>query len=367
MVTISMCMIVKNEEQFLRRCLDSYAGTYDELIIVDTGSTDSTKAIALEYTDKVFDYQWKEDFADARNFAFSKAACEYIFSADADEVLDDKNRQAYIDLKSVLLTEIEIVQMKYVNCQEFNTVYNFKKEYRPKLFKRLRTFTWISPIHETVRLTPVVFDSDIEILHMPAHSHSKRDFSTFLNAIENGVYLEDYVVIMYCKELFISGEPQDFLAARAAFENVLAGEARGDDCTRNILCVLARIYRLADEKDNFYKLCLSDVETGIPAGACKGKTAGACSEICMELGLNYYGLEDYYGAIKWFMSAAADSECIIDIRCGGDMPRRYLSYCYEKIGNQARLEGDIKTAQVCGEYAAAYKKEADEWEYPKEI
>lgn len=363
MATISMCMIVKNEEEILKRCLDSYAGTYDELIIVDTGSTDNTKEIALQYTEKVYDYQWKQDFADARNYAFSKASCDYIFSADADEVLDDTNRRAYIDLKSVILPEIDIVQMKYVNDSEFNTVYNFKKEYRPKLFKRLRTFTWISPIHETVRLTPVIFDSDIEIMHMPVCSHSKRDFSTFLNAIENGVRLEDYVVIMYCKELFISGEPEDFLQARDAFENVLANESRSDDCTRNILCVLARIYRLADEKDNFYKLCLSDLETGMAAAS---GGSYACAEICMELGLNYYGAGDYFAAVKWFLKAACESESIIDIRCSGDMPRRYLAECYENIGRQAQLEGDIDTARSCEEYAAAYKKEAIEWEYPEE-
>ena len=53
MISISMCMIVKNEQDILARCLDSYAGTYDELIIVDTGSTDNTKEIAANYTDKM--------------------------------------------------------------------------------------------------------------------------------------------------------------------------------------------------------------------------------------------------------------------------------------------------------------------------
>ena len=75
-----------------------------------------------------------------------------------------------------LLPEIEIVQMKYVTKTDFNTVLNFKKEYRPKLYKRLRSFTWVDPIHETVRLDPVVFDSDVEILHMPPAPHQNRDF-----------------------------------------------------------------------------------------------------------------------------------------------------------------------------------------------
>lgn len=78
MITISLCMIVKNEEQVLSRCLDSLAGLMDEIIIVDTGSCDRTREIAARYTDKIYDYIWKDDFADARNFAFSKASMEYI-------------------------------------------------------------------------------------------------------------------------------------------------------------------------------------------------------------------------------------------------------------------------------------------------
>ena len=73
MITISLCMIVKNEEKLLARCLDSVAGLMDEIIIVDTGSTDRTKEIAARYTDKIYDFEWVQDFSAARNFAFSKA------------------------------------------------------------------------------------------------------------------------------------------------------------------------------------------------------------------------------------------------------------------------------------------------------
>ena len=175
MITISLCMIVKNEEQVLSRCLDSLAGLMDEIIIVDTGSCDHTREIAARYTDKIYDYVWKDDFADARNFAFSKASMEYIYTADADEVLDDENREQFRLLKEAMVPEVEIVQMKYVTKNEFNTVLNFKEEYRPKLYRRLRTFTWIDPIHETVRLDPVVFDSDIAITHLPQSLHNSRD------------------------------------------------------------------------------------------------------------------------------------------------------------------------------------------------
>lgn len=99
-------------------------------------STDSTKDIAHKYTDKVYDYKWCDDFAAARNYAFSLASCDYIFSADADEILDERNNQALKDLKSMLLPEIDIVQMYYVNDNDYNSVYNVHRELRPKLFKR---------------------------------------------------------------------------------------------------------------------------------------------------------------------------------------------------------------------------------------
>ena len=66
-------MIVKNEENVLKRCLDSIYDLMDEIIIVDTGSTDRTKEIAAEYTDKIYDFTWVYDFSAARNFSFSKA------------------------------------------------------------------------------------------------------------------------------------------------------------------------------------------------------------------------------------------------------------------------------------------------------
>ena len=164
-ITFSLCMIVKNEEKVLARCLDSVRDLMDEIIIVDTGSEDRTKEIAAKYTDKVYDFPWTGNFSEARNFSFSMASCDYIYAADADEVVDEENREKFRRLKETILPEVEIVQMYYGNQLSHGTVYNFDRELRPKLFKRVRTFEWIEPVHETVRLLPVVFDSDIEITH----------------------------------------------------------------------------------------------------------------------------------------------------------------------------------------------------------
>ena len=71
MTTFSLCMIVRNEEKNLKRCLDGIADLMDEIVIVDTGSDDGTKDIAAKYTDKIFDFKWTGDFSEARNFSFS--------------------------------------------------------------------------------------------------------------------------------------------------------------------------------------------------------------------------------------------------------------------------------------------------------
>lgn len=67
MASISLCMIVRDEEAVLGRCLESVAPAVDEIIVVDTGSTDGTKAVAAAYTDRIFDFAWVDDFAAARN------------------------------------------------------------------------------------------------------------------------------------------------------------------------------------------------------------------------------------------------------------------------------------------------------------
>jgi len=89
--TISLCMIVKNEENWLQQCLDSIKELVSEMIIVDTGSTDKTKEIAKKNGAKVFDFTWNDDFAAARNFSISRATCDWILWIDADETISKKD------------------------------------------------------------------------------------------------------------------------------------------------------------------------------------------------------------------------------------------------------------------------------------
>jgi glycosyltransferase involved in cell wall biosynthesis len=91
-------MIVKNEEENLPRCLESVKDIVDEIIIVDTGSTDSTVKIAESYGAKVFFYKWDNSFANAKNFSLQKASKDWILIMDADDELKREDKDKVIHL-----------------------------------------------------------------------------------------------------------------------------------------------------------------------------------------------------------------------------------------------------------------------------
>ena len=86
---LSFCIIGKNESSHLRRCLTALKKCGHEIVFVDTGSSDETVAIAREYTDKVFFFEWINDFSAARNFAMEQASEDMVFFVDCDEYLED--------------------------------------------------------------------------------------------------------------------------------------------------------------------------------------------------------------------------------------------------------------------------------------
>ncbi len=340
MISVSLCMIVKNEEKILSRCLDSLVHLMDEIIIVDTGSTDHTREIASKYTSQIYDFAWTGSFADARNFSFEKAHMDYIYCADADEVLDNENQQRFLLLKKGLLPEIDIVQMYYSNQLSYNTIYNFDKEYRPKLFKRLRPFIWENAIHEGVRLDPVVYDSDIVIEHRPTDNHKSRDLAAFERLIRDHIRLNTKLHNLYARELFISGENDDFIRAKEAFQESASDTARSQDEILEACCVVAKASLLKRQYPDFFKYTT------------KAIASEGCSEICCLLGDYYAAGNDLEEACIWYYNAAFETESILNIKYHTSIPLAALAQCYDKLG-----ETDL---------AASYRQMASDLEKAKE-
>lgn len=320
MVTISLCMIVKNEASVLTRCLDSVADLVDEIIIVDTGSTDNTKEIARIFTSDVYDYKWTDDFSAARNYAFSLCHCDYIYSADADEVLDEDNRRKFKILKEGMDPEIEIVQMYYGNQLDKGTVYNFDRELRPKLFKRVRSFKWVERVHETVRTMPLVYDSDIEITHKPINNHAARDYGIFENIINSGESLSPRLFDFYSKELFVSGEAEDFRRAEDYFTQVADNPETDDDIMKSALCIVVKAAYWRKDYLKMYRYAIKDI------------AENPCSEICFLLGSYYEDEKNYEEAAVWYYNAAFECHSILNIKYEKEYPIQGLVDVYNALG-----------------------------------
>ena len=132
---ISLSMIVKNEESCLERCLESVKD-FDEIVIVDTGSTDKTVEIARKYTDKIYHFEWCDDFAKARNFALSKCSGDWVFTMDADHELLSSFEE--IKKETERLKDHDVVFVKYAS------------HLRGILHKRKDDIYWVGAVHENL-------------------------------------------------------------------------------------------------------------------------------------------------------------------------------------------------------------------------
>jgi glycosyltransferase involved in cell wall biosynthesis len=144
--TVSLCMIVKDEEDFLSQCLRSAEGVVDEIVIVDTGSSDTTLEIARSHKAKIVQHRWKEDFSDARNVSLAHATSEWILYLDADEVLDVRSAERLTEMLS------HTTHFGFFFC-----IYNIKengfvtgRHFTIRLFRNLKGVRFAGKIHELV-------------------------------------------------------------------------------------------------------------------------------------------------------------------------------------------------------------------------
>lgn len=143
---ISLCLITKNEDYCLARCLESAKKLVDEIIIVDTGSEDNTISTARIYGASVFPFAWIDDFSAARNFAISKASGTWILFLDADEVLAPLSR----DELTAFLKTSQAEGYYFKICSYLDHTYETVEDYVVRLFKNKPEYRFIGAIHEQI-------------------------------------------------------------------------------------------------------------------------------------------------------------------------------------------------------------------------
>lgn len=146
-MTTSLCMIVKNEEANLPACLACVAGLFDDVVVVDTGSSDRTKELAAAAGARVFDFPWCDSFAAARNAALSHARGEWAFWLDADDRIDHQNQGRLLELLAGLGSEVARAFLLWTDLRWQNSE-RTKQVRHVRLFRTGPQVQWKYRVHE---------------------------------------------------------------------------------------------------------------------------------------------------------------------------------------------------------------------------
>ena len=193
---ISLCMIVKNEEKNIAKCLNAVKAIADEIIIIDTGSTDKTKEIAKSFNASIFDFKWQNDFSKARNFSLSKAAKEWILILDADEVIANedlakigeltrtKEHLGYLFLTKNYTNNTSIAGFIPSKGKETKSFFGWFPSYKVRLFPNKKGILFEGVVHELVDDSIIKTKGKIVKVDIPIH-HYQLDYKE-----KQGLYLE---------------------------------------------------------------------------------------------------------------------------------------------------------------------------------
>jgi putative sugar O-methyltransferase len=181
---LSLAMIVKNNEKDLKNCLESCASLFDEIIIVDTGSTDKTKEVALSYGAKVLDFEWIDDFAAARNYSFRNCTCPWILWLDSDDTIESKDLIKLQVLKKELPTSKETAYALRYNYQFNEQGKCVKPIRRNRIIRNDPKYSWIYPIHELLVTDKTCFRTDIAVKHNRVHSYDMENVYRNIRILE---------------------------------------------------------------------------------------------------------------------------------------------------------------------------------------
>ncbi|MDQ0970813.1 glycosyltransferase involved in cell wall biosynthesis [Neobacillus niacini] len=325
MITVSLCMILKNEEDTIARCLDSVNNLVDEIIIVDTGSTDKTKEIVSQYTDQVLDFHWIDDFAAARNFAFRNAKMDYIFWLDADDVLMENDRIKFLTLKETLNTTIDSVTMLYnLAIDENGNVITSLR--RNRLVKRENNFQWFGAVHEYLEVWGNILNSEVAVTHCRIHHDTDRNLRIYKNRLKRGEQFSPRDLFYFANELL---EHKKFEEAIKYYKQFL--ETKNGWVEDNISACgrLAECYDAIDNQEMGMHFLLKSFEYDSPR-----------ADFCCRIGYRFLHNNKPLQALFWYKLATqlekpTDNLGKINHACWTWLPHLQLCVCYSQLGNHA--------------------------------
>ncbi len=345
MATISLCMIVKNEEMHIARCLDSVADLVEEVIIVDTGSTDRTVEIASRYTSHVYSYPWKDDFADARNYSFSKASMDYCMWMDADDILEETEKDKFLRLKQSLSPETDIVMMKYNTSFDEAGKPSFSY-FRERWIRNCAKYRWIGEVHEVIPPDGRLLYSDLAVSHKKTGAGDPdRNLKIYRKMIAEGKLLEPRQQYYYGRELYYHKQYEEAVSVLQQFLQSAEGwvENKIEACS-----VCADCYNRLGQEQAALLALLRSMSFDLPR-----------AELCCDIGKYFLEHRNFRNAIYWYETAlhAPKNEFSGGFMlpdCYDYIPYLQLCVCYDKSGDRQKAEEYNEKAGACKPYSQAY-------------
>lgn len=327
-MSLSLAMIVLNVEKTIRRCLEGFKQCVDEIVIVDTGSTDNTLHIVKEYTDKIYHFKWIDDFSAARNYSFEQCTKDHIIWVDGDDYILPEDIKRIKDLD---LSDKEIVIFNYAYAHD-----EFGKPSmivpRERIIKRSLGLKWQEKIHEYISIekSKTFIAYDIMTHHDKQHGTSERNLSILERVVQTDPSKSRNLYYLG-KEYMDFGRTDDAIEYLSRFTR--CNDAYYEDVSQAYqklaLCFL--------NKGNEY---------GFRSNILKAlEIEDGWAEPYYHMGLYYMNKQQWYKAIQWFevcthLNRNKNLLSSYQPEYYSWLPQLNLCLCYNNVG-------DIQKAYEC--------------------
>ncbi len=325
---ISVCLIVKDEQEVLERCLGCVKQFANEIIIIDTGSKDNTKQIAKKFTDKVYDFKWVDDFSKARNFSFSFAKCEYVMWLDADDFISQDNIKKILQLKKGVSTA-DVYMLKYDIAfdEKGNSTFSY---YRERILKNNGKFFWQGFVHEAIVPSGKIEYLDISIWHRRKQkTNPKRNVEIYEKHQRNGAVFGAREWFYFGRELFYV---KRYSKAEKCFRKFLNQPHKFLPNEIEASIFIAKIYYIKGQFQRAKNFLFSSMKR-LDLGA----------EGCCLLGDIFIKENNFPLSIFWYRNATL---CIPDTKSGAFVDLSYSTFVpFVQLTYLYYCLGDFKQAQ----------------------
>lgn len=337
-ISLSLAMIVKNEALVLERVLSQVAELCDECVVVDTGSTDDTVALAQKLGAKVSHFAWRDDFAAARNVAFSQCSGDWILWLDADDVISEASLQKLRHLKAHELgdtPDIVVCSYQIAFAADGECLVSMPRE---RLIRRLCGGEWRFPIHEAYvppENARFLDRLDIAIEHRKPEAYVERSVDRNLNMLARMIAEGDHsprTWYYYGKELKQHDRLEEAVHAFARHVEVNRDDAisRYQAMHHGMVCLMA----------------LERHDEALSWGMRALETDSSRAEVFTELGVIHYRQGQFAQAIPLLTAATVCMRPSYGMTLEENYtwrPYHYLSLCYEGVGDNTRaIEAALK-------------------------